>query len=128
MHALVVDDNPHIISIASRWLTQAGYSVAVSRDFVDAVEHLRSEHPDTLLIDVRLGAFNGLQLALRARENDPDARIVVMSAWDDPVLKKDAEECGARYIVKPFNESQLLEAIQKKPADGESGQGPTVVA
>lgn len=117
MHALVVDDNPHIISIATRWLTHAGYSVATCGDFADAVGQLAKEEPDTFLIDVRLGAFNGLQLALRAREHHPDARIVVMSAWDDPVLKKDAAECGAAYIVKPFNETQLLEAIHTYPED-----------
>lgn len=111
MHAFVVDDNPQMVSIASRWLAQAGYSVATSSDFGDAVNNLQSEHADTFLIDVRLGAFNGLQLALRARENCPDAKIVVMSAWDDPVLKKEAADCGASYIVKPFNQSQLLEAI-----------------
>jgi len=61
---------------------------------------------------VRLGDFNGLQLAILARQRYPNARIVVMSAWDDPVLKRDAAQCGASYLVKPFNAPQLLTAIE----------------
>jgi DNA-binding response OmpR family regulator len=114
MHALIVDDNPHVVSITERWLSDAGYSVATAYDFEDAARQLINEMPDIVLVDVRLGTFNGLQLAIKAREQFPGARIVVMSAWDDPVLKHEAEQCGACYIVKPFTGAQLLEAIGRR--------------
>jgi DNA-binding response OmpR family regulator len=112
MNVFIVDDNPHVVSIASRWLSEAGYIVSASNDFLEATVQLQVEAPDVLLVDVRLGEFNGLQLAIRARESHPEAKIVIMSAWDDPVLKRDAEQCGASYIVKPFNEKELLAAIK----------------
>src|SRR5205807_1677792 len=77
----------------------------------DAAAELKSHHPEVVIVDVRLGEFNGLQLALMARRCRPEARIVVISGWDDPVLKNHAAECGAVYLVKPFTSSELLAAI-----------------
>ena len=111
MHALIVDDDPHMASIASLWLLEAGYSVTISYGLLEGVHHFQQDRPDTVVVDVRLGDFNGVQLAILARERDPNVRIVVMSAWDDPVLQRDAAQCGASYLVKPFNASQLLTAI-----------------
>jgi DNA-binding response OmpR family regulator len=111
MHALIVDDNPHMVSIARRWLRQTGYEVTTSSDFLAGLHHLQQEHFDTVVVDVRLGDFNGLQLAILAHDRDPQAHLVVMSAWDDPVLQRDAAQCGARYLVKPFTASQLRTAM-----------------
>jgi DNA-binding NarL/FixJ family response regulator len=68
-----------------------------------------------LVVDIRLGAFNGLQLALDARRRYPEARIVMISSWDDPVLRRDAEQFGATYVVKPFSAADLLAAIDRSP-------------
>ena len=112
MNALVVDDDPQVRKLTQRWLTQAGYSVATSSGFPDALDHVEQERLDALVVDIRLGEFNGLQLALKAREHLPHARIVMMSAWNDPVLRRDAAHCGATYIVKPFSSTDLLTAIE----------------
>lgn len=72
---------------------------------------LRTCPADTVVVDVRLGEFNGLQLAHVARRYRPEARIVVISAWDDPVLKMEAASLGAVYLVKPFTALELLNAI-----------------
>lgn len=111
MHALVVDDNRQILSIARWWLGAAGFDVTTSSDFLEGLLQVQTFHPDAIVVDVRLGEFNGLQLAIAARQRWQDVRIVVISAWDDPVLKRDAARCGAAYIQKPFTASQLLAAI-----------------
>ncbi len=111
MQALLVDDNPTIVSVVGRWLADAGYDTTTSMDFSDAAAELKSHHQDVVVVDVRLGEFNGLQLAIMARRCTPGARIVVISGWDDPVLKNHAAECGAAYLVKPFTSSELLAAI-----------------
>ena len=62
---------------------------------------------------MRLGAFNGLQLAVISRDTYPDIRLIVFSGFDDPVLRTEAEHVGATYIVKPVTGSKLLEILQE---------------
>ena len=50
-----------------------------------------------MVADVRLGDFNGIQLGILAKNAWPDVRIVIMSGWDDPVLRHEAEQLGASY-------------------------------
>jgi DNA-binding response OmpR family regulator len=109
--ALLVDDDEQVRTLAATWLTQAGFDVTTASAFSEGHAQLMTDHPDVIVVDVRLGDYNGLQLAITARERDPGTRIVVMSAWDDAVLRRDARQCGAIFLTKPFSSSQLLEAI-----------------
>ena len=80
--------------------------------FEDAKQRNRRRHPDILITDVRLGAFNGLQLALLARDVRPDVRVVVFSGFDDPVLKEEARRIGRQYLVKPVSGHTLVEELR----------------
>lgn len=108
---LIVDDDRQVLDLVQRWLSAAGYKIETAADFAQATARLASG-PDVLIVDVRLHEFNGIQLAVRARALHPQIRIVVMSAWDDPVLTKEAEAAGAVFLGKPFDEAQLLQALQ----------------
>jgi DNA-binding response OmpR family regulator len=109
---LIVDDDPQILSLANRYLTHAGFDVAISDDFLQAMFQLRAHRPSVLIVDVRLGDRNGLQLAIIARQQWPDVPIVTISGWDDPVLKREAAACQTVFLTKPFGQSQLVTAIQ----------------
>jgi DNA-binding response OmpR family regulator len=110
--ALVVDDDPRILSVAQRWLLAAGYDVLTSDNFKDARAVIRVSEPAIVVLDVRLGEFNGLQLGLLAKEVRSSARVVIMSSWDDPVLRRETTEFGATFIHKPFRAPELLKAVQ----------------
>lgn len=110
MHALVVDDDPFVVALVQRALEQAGWTVHVARSFEEG-RNLLNLRPDLLIADVRLGGFNGLYLAILARELNSKARILVISGYDDPVIRRDATEFGATFLAKPFTPSQLLDAI-----------------
>lgn len=110
-HVLVVDDDGDILRIIKRWLTDAGCVVVVCDRFETARQHLAASPPDVLLTDVRLGAFNGLQLVILVKEQRPDTQVVVMSAYDDPTIRKEAEHCGARYLLKPFTSENVLQSL-----------------
>jgi DNA-binding response OmpR family regulator len=124
MHALVVDDEPAVTSLVGTWLGEAGYHVTAATNYKSAVIEMKSQHLDAIVVDVRLGEFNGLQLALNARRQNPDVRIVVISGWDDPVLKRQAEDCGAAYLSKPFTAPELLAAVQHRAPGGWNGTSP----
>jgi two-component system, response regulator RegA len=112
---LVVDDDRAVLGLIQKWLTTAGYSVVACDRFETARQHLSAATPDVLLTDVRLGEFNGLQLVILAKEQGPDTIALVMSAFNDPALWREAVQCGASYLSKPFTREQLLTAIRTTP-------------
>lgn len=89
-----------------------GFHVTVTDTFHAALERLRIP-PDLLLADIRLGEYNGLHLVLRAKSAKNDLAAVVTSAVEDPVLRADAEELGATFVVKPTTAEELRAAISR---------------
>ena len=109
---LVVDDDASLLDAITRAFSEAGESVVAHTTFEGARQALRSRSFDALVTDVRLGAFNGLQLAVIARDAHPDIRLIVFSGFDDAVIKHDAEQIGATYLVKPVSFSDLLSLVR----------------
>jgi DNA-binding response OmpR family regulator len=109
---LVVDDQADVLNTLLRFLTIGGYDPIGVTDFEAAKHYIDRTPPDILVTDVRLGPFNGLQLALHMRSARPDATIVVLSAWDDAALRHEAVIIGAQYLMKPLNKDQLLSAVR----------------
>ncbi len=114
LRLLVVDDDLSLVAALERGLSEAGWDVVAHTTFEGARQALRSEQFDAMLTDVRLGAFNGLQLAVVARDSFPNIQIVVFSGFDDPVLQSEAEHIGATYVVKPVTAEVLTKLL--KPA------------
>ena len=111
----VVDDDLPLLDALERGLLDAGehHVVALSK-FEDAKQMLRSTPFNVLITDVRLGAFNGLQLAVLAKDVNPDLTLIVFSGYDDPVLREEAERLGGTYLIKPVLTSELLAVIRSK--------------
>jgi FixJ family two-component response regulator len=66
-----------------------------------------------LIVDVRLGAYNGLQLAHLVRPRRPDVVVIAMSGYEDSVLRREAEQAGAVFLLKPFDADVLYEALSR---------------
>ena len=116
---LIVDDQPDVARTLSQLVASGGYDVITATRFDEARHLIDQTPPDILVTDVRLGAFNGLQLVLHMRSVSADAPIVVLSAFDDPMIRQDAERAGAMWLTKPVTRRQLLECLGRgssKPA------------
>lgn len=110
-HILVVDDQEDVLNTLVRFLTVAGYQPIGLLDFREAKDYVDQTPPDVLITDVRLGGYNGLQLAIHLRAARANAGIVVLSAWDDPILRQEASAVGAIYELKPLTKEQLVKAV-----------------
>jgi DNA-binding NtrC family response regulator len=110
---LIVDDDVTLLEAMSRAFGETGEYVTACASFEEARQALRQRTFDALITDVRLGAFNGLQLAVMARDLHPDIRLIVFSGFDDPVLRADAEQIGAVYLVKPVAASYLRQLLRE---------------
>jgi two-component system response regulator FlrC len=111
---LVVEDDVALLEAVERSFREAGRSVVACSTFEEGRQALRTQRFAGLLTDVRLGAFNGLQLAVIARDLQPDMTLIVYSGFDDPVLRVEAERIRAVYLVKPIAAGQLLHLFEAR--------------
>jgi histidine kinase len=119
---LIVDDDEVYLDGMKELLEEAGYEVFLASNFEDGRLKLRDRMPDLLIIDVRLGAFNGLQLISTGQVRIP---AIVVTGFDDTVLRADADGFGASYLVKPIKPAALLALIrQKLSVDGDRANDP----
>ena len=109
---LIVDDQPDVARTLSQLVASGGYDVVTATRFDEARHLIDQTPPDILVTDVRLGAFNGLQLVLHMRAVQPSGPIIVLSAYDDAVIRQEAERSGAAFLAKPVTRKDLLDAIE----------------
>jgi len=108
---LIAEDDPETLKGLAIYLRGLGFSVVPLPSFPEAHRILPFAKPDVVVADVRLGEYNGLQLAVEARTLDPAPAIIVTSGYADPVLKAEAERLGAAFLLKPFEPARLLDLI-----------------
>jgi DNA-binding response OmpR family regulator len=120
---LLVDDDPATRLGLAELLTDAGYQTRAVATFEEGLRALRTETPDLLIADVRLGAFNGLQLLVSSPRTVP---AIIITGFADPVLESDARQHGAEYVLKPVTPSVLLEMVRRKIAQLEQSNFETL--
>ena len=108
---LILEDDPEVARFYEAALSADGNAVTVCGTFEQAREHLRHEQPDAVVTDVRVGAYNGLQLALLFRRRSPDGRVVVVTGYDDAVLRRDVGALHGEFLLKPVRITQLKNAV-----------------
>jgi two-component system KDP operon response regulator KdpE len=125
LNILVVDDEPQIRRVMRTTLTTQGYVVRDARSGEEALERLREEKPDLILLDVNMPGMGGLE-ACRAIRSSSDAAIIMLTVRDTEQDKVDALDAGADdYVVKPFHTKELLAriraALRRVPASSDAG-------
>ncbi len=109
---LVVDDEPQIRRVMGTTLTSHGYTVMEARSGEEALEKMRSERPDLVLLDMNMPGMGGLDTCreIRRANDAPIIMLTVRNTERDKVLALDA---GADdYVVKPFGVEELLARIR----------------
>jgi chemosensory pili system protein ChpA (sensor histidine kinase/response regulator) len=112
---MVVDDSLTVRKITSKLLEREGYRVTTAKDGVDALEQLKDELPDLMLVDIEMPRMDGFDLAKSIR-NDQRTReipIIIISSRTAEKHRKHAEQCGVDdFLGKPYQESELLRHIE----------------
>lgn len=106
---LVVDDDTAMVEIVRRVADGAGYRCLTATSADGAREVLSADRADLLVCDVRMPGVDGLELISELHHQDPDMGIMMLSGVDDPLVAEVAAERGASgYLLKPFNDRQLV--------------------
>lgn len=110
---LVVDDSPEVLGMMTELLRGAEYEVLAAATFDDGRRLAREADPDVIVVDVRLGPYNGLELAVMEHLDHPSRPLIVMSGHADPVLQAEAAKQSAVFLEKPIDVDQLLRLIAR---------------
>src|SRR6202163_1159722 len=111
-HILVVDDEPQIRRVMRTTLVAQGYEVSDARSGDDALDLIRAEKYDLVLLDVNMPGISGIQTCreIRLGSDLPIIMVTVRGAERDKVQALDAGADG--YLTKPFSVSELLARIR----------------
>ena len=115
---LVVDDEPGMVIILSKFLTHHGYEVVTAKDGVECIAKAQSEHETLalILLDNLMPNMDGQTalMKLRALNETKDIPVIMVTALSDENYMTIAQKSGAaEYIVKPFDYTVLLEKIKQ---------------
>jgi two-component system KDP operon response regulator KdpE len=109
---LVVDDEPQIRRVMRSTLSAHGYAITEAKTGEEALEFLRKERPDLVLLDVNMPGMGGIE-ACREIRRSSDAPIIMLTVRNAERDKVQALDAGADdYIVKPFGIEELLARIR----------------
>jgi DNA-binding response OmpR family regulator len=114
--AIVVVTDSALADTLVDQLSTAGYSARVVREFAAARTELDGSAPDLLVAQIKLGAYNGLHLAIRARSRGAKTPIVLIGD-SDPMLQAEAERNHASYLTLPLDEQLLMDIVKRGEAE-----------
>src|SRR6202790_2827035 len=106
---LVVGRSGGVATALASELAAAGYETLVASDF-DEGKALLAKRPSLLITEIKLGAYNGLHLAIRAQAIGTPTLVI---GDPDPVLEADAKRQRALYVTPPLDPQRVLGLISE---------------
>lgn len=113
---LVVDDEPTIVRLMEFILARQGHEMIVAVNGEEALEKIKSQHPDLVLLDIMMPRIDGYEVAQRLRADPATAAlpIIMLSAKaQDEDIRKGVEVGVDEYVTKPFTPDHLVQVVTK---------------
>jgi len=111
---LVIDDDRSICETLELYLTEEGYEVHTALTGTDGLNKFVQVQPDLVILDIRLPDIDGFTVLEEIREDDEDAKVIMITAFHDMETTIRAMKAGAYdYIHKPINIDELEVSLQK---------------
>jgi chemosensory pili system protein ChpA (sensor histidine kinase/response regulator) len=113
---LIVDDSISIRKYVQRFLDRSGYDVETATDGINALEVLSKTRFDAVITDLEMPVMHGYDLIAEMKRNPVyvDIPIIVLTSRAGEKHRQKAIEMGAQdYLVKPFEEHEMVEALKK---------------
>ena len=121
---LIVDDEPQIRRVMRTTLTSQGYAVVEAKSGEEALERIRNERADLIILDVNLPGISGLETCREIRASS-DVPIIMLTVRNTERDKVQALDAGADdYVVKPFGVEELLARIRAALRRAAPGDAP----
>ena len=127
MSVLVVDSDLRSVHTLASALRHEGFAVHEATSFAEGKRLWASKTPDVLVVDIRLGQFNGLQLLMRARTDRPDLVAIITCPFADVVLEAETQRFGGTFLTKPVEPWQIVQAVKNATTSNGADAPPTAV-
>jgi two-component system cell cycle response regulator CpdR len=109
---ILAEDDESMRGFLERALARAGYDVTSFANGADAYERLRKEPFTLLLTDIVMPLMDGIELARRASELDPDLKIMFITGFAAVTLNNETPK-DARVLSKPFHLKDLVREVDR---------------
>ncbi len=111
---LIVDDQKGVRRLLEELFKKEGWQVRVAGDGYEAIEKVGEQIPDLILMDVKMPNMNGLEATHAIMTANPDIPIIMMTAYGEIEIVKQALEAGVRRCIsKPFDIITLRDMVHE---------------
>lgn len=112
---LVVDDEPHIVSLVTRALRGEGYDTIVADHGDDALDRALEENIDLVILDIGLPGIDGMEVLRNLRAQARQVPVILLTARSSSGDTVEGLDAGANdYISKPFSVAELLARVRTR--------------
>lgn len=113
MNLLLVEDEPNVVSVISRGLTEEGFKVSIAPDGLIGEQMVKNNHFDLIILDIMLPGINGLELCKIIKNEKPNIPIIMLTALGTTENVVNGLDNGADdYLIKPFKFAELFARIR----------------
>ena len=114
MKVLIVDDDLDMMMITERWLTKAGYEVSRAASGQEAVDILKKEDFDLVLLDYSMPDMDGKDTLIAIRKDNEDVKVLFRTGIDDVDIEEVVKDYHANgYVSKSEGKPKLMAAIDR---------------
>lgn len=112
---LVVDDDPAVLRAHTRLISKLGYNVQRALGGQEAIEYIRKNHADLIVLDLLMPGLDGIETFRAIRDINPYQRAIVLSGFAGPAMVNSIKTLGVNtYLVKPAEVNILAQAIREE--------------
>ena len=122
MRALIVDDDETFCQFLAEVLEGRGIEVSWTTDGLKGYETSLYESYDLFILDQRMPLVLGTELVEDLKHDNPEAKIILISAFADETLQDETQNFGVPLLSKPFTAQRLLQAVENILAGSEKQQ------
>ena len=111
---LLVDDEENFVNTLAERLKMRDVPSKVVYSGEEALEAVKSEVPDVVVLDLRMPGIDGMEVLRKVRQTNPDVRIVILTGHGNEAVEEEAKKLGAfHYHKKPVEIDELLGTVKK---------------
>jgi len=121
LKVLLVEDEQNLSRLLKDAIGDNFFSFSVAQDGIEGIEKFEKISPDIVITDINMPRLDGLDMANRLKEINPNIPIIILSAFSEKEKLFSAIDVGVtKYFLKPYDPDELLEYIESiAPALGE---------
>jgi len=112
VRVMIVDDDLDLAESLADLLKVFGYEVDIATNGKDALQRAQADDFDITFMDVRMPVMNGVDSCIAIKQIKPQARIVMMTGFKEPILAKATAAGAEGPLQKPFSPEEMLHVVE----------------